>query len=185
MLSLWLLLLVNCHEPPAPLTPEEIEVRVKGQPEVFLHEGDRVELEGLEGIYLGMPEAEALAVLRLRCARFVELKGGVMRESSTFKGCLTPNDPKTYAIRVGLTERADNRVFTLEVQRRHIELTVVRARFVQKFPDLRVDIPKRGVLTMEAGLYNLFADNDGGADGPTHILIGLSDAAVAKLNQNK
>lgn len=171
-----------CHEPPPPLTPDKIAELVKGQPHILVNKDGKVTLEGLEEVYLGMSEEEALAALKPRCKRFVELTGGVMRESSVFKGCLTPDDPQTYAIRVGLTKRASNRVFTLEVERRPVSLQVIRARFVEMFPNPRLDLPKRGALTMESGIYNLFADIDEGVDGPTHILIGLSDAGVEALN---
>ena len=175
--------LLGCHEPPSPPSAEDIADLTKDQPLLFVATGEprKVTLQGLEQFYLGMPEDEAMAQIKTFCKRPVELKGGVGREQSEFRGCLTPDHDELYAFRIGFNKTISNRVFTLEVKRRPTDLKVVRARFYEQFGDVKVDLPKRGTLRMETPELNLFADIDDGKSGPTHILLGLTDAEVAKL----
>lgn len=183
ILIIFAFVLAGCHEPPLPPSEDDIARTTEGQPQLFVVESgpERVTLEGLEGFYLGMSEADAMTEIKTFCKRPVELKGGVGREQSEFRGCLTPDHEELYAFRIGFNKTISNRVFTLETKRRPVDLKVVRARFYERFADVKVDLPKRGTLRMETAKLNLFADIDDGKSGPTHILLGLTDAEVAKL----
>ena len=183
LLFLAVFVLWGCHEPPTPPSADDIAQITEGQPELFIVSDSprRVTLQGLEDFYLGMSEEDAMAQIKKFCRRPVELKGGVGREQSEFRGCLTPDHDELYAFRIGFNKTVSNRVFTLEVKRRPTDLKVVRARFYERFQDVKVDLPKRGTLRMETAEFNLFSDIDDGKSGPTHILLGLTDAEVAKL----
>lgn len=171
----------GCDRTESPMPPEAIDAAVEGQPEIFVVSDGGMTLEGIEGLYLGQPEEDALSYMKSQCDRFVELSPGVGRRESRFKGCTTPEHAFMYSFRVGFNDRIDGRVFTLEVKRRNIGAEVVRARFTQRTTELDVDLIRPGVVRMETPDYNMFADWDEGGAGPTHILVGLSDASVAKL----
>lgn len=173
---------VACRDQNPPLTDTEIEKITRDAPEVVVERNGRLSLEGLDGLYLGQDQESALAWMNEQCERFVTLEGGVRREASTFKGCDTPGHDFLYSFRVGFTSRADDRVFTLELKRRNLPAEVVRARFSQHAEDVHEQVVRPGIVRVESARHNFFADWDEGAQGPTHILIGLSDDGVKSLN---
>lgn len=172
--------LLGCQSPPPPPTAEELAAIPADAPSIFVG-GEQVGLEGLSGLYLGQTQEDAERVMRTMCKRFVELDGGWKRGNTMFKGCHLPDDPMMYTFRVGFSPKLNNRVFTLEVKRRHVDQDLVRKRAWQIFGPLKFDYVRTGFLRFETAKLNIFSDWEDGANGPTHILIGLTDAEVARL----
>ena len=167
---------IGCQQRPEPPTQQEIDAIPADAPVLFVG-APRVSLEGLDGIWLGQSQQEAEAVMSKMCKRFVELK----EPHAVFKGCHLPDHKFIYSFRVGFSPKIENRVFTLETKRRPVDQALVRKRFWQAFPTLKTDYVRQGLLKAETGTYNMFADWEDGMDGPAHILVGLSDAEVARL----
>lgn len=176
-------LLCACQAPPPPPTAAEIAALPKDAPAVFVAP-PRASLEGLDGLYLGQPQADALKIMETMCSRFVELEGGWKRANTSFKGCHLAGHPTLYTFRVGFNPAIQNRVFTLEVKRRSLQQDLVRKRFWQHFNDIQSDFYRVGMLKGETPAYNMFADWEEGLDGPTHLLLGLTDAEVERLKSS-
>lgn len=184
LLSLIMLTIaMGCKDQNPSLTEAEIDEITRDAPQVVVQVGDRLSLEGLEGLYLGQPQDEALEWMEKRCNRFVSLEGGIRREESTFKGCDTPKHEFLYSFRVGFTGRASDRVFTLELKRRNLEPELVRARFAEHAGEIETEVVRPGITRVETARHKMYADWDEGAKGPTHILVGLSEEAVSALNR--
>lgn len=174
------IMMVGCQDRPAPPTEQEIAAIASDAPKVFIG-GKEASLEGLDGIWLGQSQADAEAVMKTMCSRFVELDGGWQRAHTIFKGCHLPDDSVLYTFRVGFNPKIQNRVFTVEVKRRYVPQNLVRKRFFQNFAPVNVDYVRAGMLKAETPTTNMFADWEEGVDGPTHILLGLSDVEVDRL----
>ncbi len=172
---------LGCREKTPPLTDAEIAEITKDGASVIVERDEGLTLEGLEGVYLGQSMGDAVEWMEKHCKRFVSLEGGIRREGSRFRGCDTPDHEFLYSFRVGFTERADNRVFTLELKRRNLEPKLVRARFHQHVSKMNREVVRPAIIRVEGARYNMYADWDEGADGPTHILIGLTDEGVNAL----
>lgn len=174
------LFVTACQSPPPPPTAADIAAIPADAPDIFVR-GDRVGFVGIEDLYLGQSEADALEAMGKMCKRLVDLKGGWQRANTTFKGCHLTDHALLYTFRVGFNPKIGNRVFTLEVKRRQLDENLVRLRFWERFDGVTKELARRGLLQAETPKYNFFADWEDGMDGPAHLLVGLSDAEVDRL----
>lgn len=172
-------MLVACDGPtPTGPSAERIEALTQDAPQLFTTEPPQ--LEGLEGLYLGMPKEQALEVLSTMCTRLIELDGGRFRGGTYFRGCHTPNHPFLFSFRVGFHPKLNDAIFTLEVKRKPVEQDVVIARIWQKIEGIHTQMIRRAIVRVEAARFNVFADWDDGRDAPTHLLIGFSEAEIER-----
>ncbi len=155
-----------------PLSAEEIRYAVQGQPKIFLEREGSLALEGVDGLYLGQEEQEALAVLEKHCGRLEVYDGGWRHKGAVFKGCIIEKDGETRTIRAGFWPHNGNRVSTLEIKHYNFSPLVVRARFTEFADALTEDIPRPGAVIMASTRFRLFASWDDGATGATHITVG-------------
>ncbi|MFU8806439.1 MAG: hypothetical protein ACNA8W_21685 [Bradymonadaceae bacterium] len=165
---------LGCQSRKAPqLTPEEIAQIVEGQPRIFIEKEGALTLEGVEELYLGQSEADAMAILERICAVVEVYEGGWRHKDAAFKGCIVEDGAHLKTIRAGFWPHNDNRVSTLEIKEAGHDPKLVRARFTEVGGPLSEDMPRPGVLIMASERYRLFANWDEGAKGPTHITIGF------------
>jgi hypothetical protein len=168
-------LLPACDRTVEPPSAEERETILKDAPEIFTTHGDNATFQGVESIYLGQPKDEALAALAEFCPKTMEYRGGRLSEEAWFRGCVfrKPEGP-IVSVRVGFWPRLDDQVSTLEVKRTDIGLDATRERFREFADELTLDVPRPGMIEMRAQKYQMLADIDEGAEGPTHITFGYS-----------
>lgn len=153
---------------------------LKDFPEVFTL--DPGKLEGLEGLYLGQPKEEALEVMKGMCKRLIELDGGRFRGGTYFRGCHTPSHPQNFSFRVGFNPRIGDAVFTLEVKRKTLSQSGVRARAWERIEGIDKELFRRGIVRIEAKKYNFLANWDDGKNGPTHIILGYSEPELERIS---
>lgn len=156
-----------------PLTDEEVEELTDGQPQIFVRQHGTLTLEGIENLYLGQEQDEAMEALDEYCETIKVFDGGWRHSDAVFKGCNVYAGDDSMTLRAGFWPFNDDRVSTLEIQSRPIPQSVVRARFVQIADELSEDLPRRGLLRMASTRYRLIASWDDGADEPPHIIIGF------------
>lgn len=174
------LLLTACDRKLPPPSEEEREAILQDAPEIIVTEDDRISLAGIDSLYLGQPNDEALAALAELCPKTMDYNTGEIGESASFRGCVF-SEPKgeVRSVRVGFWPKIDDRLATLEVKRADIELEAVRERFRDFVDDeLTVDLLRSGLLEMRSTKYQLMADTDDGPQGPTHITMGYSPKYV-------
>jgi hypothetical protein len=155
------------------MSPEEIAEAVAGQPVIFVEKSGGLAFEGVEQLYLGQPEADAMATLESLCAVIEVYEGGWRHRNAVFKGCIIEEGSRIRTIRAGFWPHNDNRVSTLELKEASLDPRLVRARFTQVAGPLREDLPRPGVLIMTSDRYRLFANWDEGRHGPTHLTMGF------------
>lgn len=156
-----------------PMTPDEIARHTQDQPQIFVEKNGALTLEGIEELYLGQPQHEAMAVLNEICPVIETFDGGWRHNHAVFKGCIIDDGHHTKTLRAGFWPHNDNRVSTLEIKDRTLSLPLVRARFSQIADSLTEDLPRRAILMMASPQYRLFANWDDGEDGFAHIIIGF------------
>ena len=179
-----LLTTVGCEQSPDRPSPEEVERILDGAPEVIRETDSGATLEGLEGIWLGQPQDDALDALAEMCPDTMEYRLQHTAEKAWFRGCEFDR-PKgsIHSIRVGFWPSIGNRVATLEVKRDDVGLPVVRERFRKFTGGVRRDMVRSGYLEMRAERYQLLADRDEGKEGPTHITMGFSRSYAERFDE--
>jgi len=179
-----LLALAACDKSPTPeLTKKQVTSLVDGAPKVFVDDGDRVTLEGLEDFHLGQSEKDAMQAIKKRCRHPVVLQGGWMRGYTFFKGCPTPDDPVVQSFRIGFHPDIDNRVFTVELERRNVTPDVLRARFYDRFGTPTEELVRPGIVEDSTARLHVFADWDDGLKGPTHVIVGYRPEIVEEMQK--
>ena len=156
-----------------PLDDGEIQALTEGQPEIFVQKKGTLTLEGIEDLYLGQSNEEAMEVLDEYCDVIKTFDGGWRHSDAVFKGCNIDAGDHYKTIRAGFWPFNDDRVSTLEIQDRVIPMDVVRARFSEISDALEEDLPRRGLLMMASNEYRMLANWDDGLDEPAHITIGF------------
>jgi hypothetical protein len=177
-------LLSACDRTVPPPTAEEQQAILEDAPEIFATRGDNATLKGIETIYLGQPKDDALEALADFCPKTMEYRGGRLSDDAWFRGCVL-REPKgpIVSIRVGFWPRLGDQVSTLEVKRNDIGIDAARERFRQFADEVIFDIPHPGMVEMRAPKYQMIADIDEGADGPTHITFGYSRKWAKQLEE--
>lgn len=175
LLLLVSLILPACDRKAEPPSPEERQAILQDAPSIFTRVDGNATLRGIENLYLGQSRDEALDELSEMCPRAMEYRTGEEKEKAWFRGCVfrQARGP-IVSVRVGFWPRLDNRVSTLEVKRADIGLEAVRERFREFVDEVTVDLPRPGLLEMRAKKYQIMADIDEGAEGPTHITLGYT-----------
>jgi hypothetical protein len=156
-----------------PLSPQEVAEVTKGQPLIFVENKGGLSFEGLEGLYLGQSEGEAMAVLEELCRVIEVFEGGWRHRNAVFKGCIIEEEGQVKTIRAGFWPHKDHQLSTLELKEKNFSPKLVRARFTALAGPLSQDMPRPGALIMVSERYRLFANWDAGRDGPTHLTMGL------------
>ena len=179
-----LVLLAGCERKVEPPGAEERQAILKEAPKVFGTVDDHATLRGVEALYLGQSKDEALDKLGELCPKTMEYRAGEMGGNAWFRGCVfdEPRGP-IQSMRVGFWPRVDDRVATLEVKRTDIALKAVRERFRDFADEITVDLPRAGILEMRSKKYQLMADVDEGAEGPTHITLGYTQGWADQLQK--
>jgi hypothetical protein len=176
------LALTACDRTVEPPSPEQRASILKGAPQVFATHDDHVTMAGIETIYLGQPKDAALEALAEFCPKTMEYRGGKLAEDAWFRGCVfqEPIGP-IVSIRIGFWPRLGDQVSTLEVKRNDVRLDAVRERFRELVGDVTFDVPHPGMVEMRAQKFQMIADIDEGAQGPTHITFGYSRPWAKRL----
>ena len=168
-------LLPACDSKIDPPSVEQQEAILKNAPEIFSTRDGHATLRGIEALYLGQSKDEALEEIAKLCPDAMEYRTGEMSEKAWFRGCVLrePRGP-IVSVRVGFWPRIGDRVATLEVKHTNIGLDAVRERFRDFADTVETDLPRPGILEMRAQKYQLMADIDEGAKGPSHITLGYT-----------
>lgn len=170
--------LLGCKPRDVAPTAEEHAAILKDAPELFVAEqGERGPgLVGIGAIYLGQPKDAALAELAKICPKTMEYRAGKAGEDAWFRGCVLKGGGQhgILSVRVGFWPRIGDRVSTLDIKRDNITLAQARERFREIVPELIGEYPHPGLVEMHGEKYQMIADIDDGADGPTHIVIGYT-----------
>jgi len=170
--------LVACKPRDVAPTPEEHAAILKDAPELFVPErGERGPgLAGIGDIYLGQDKDAALAELAKICPKTMEYRAGKAGEDAWFRGCVLKSSEQhgILSVRVGFWPRIGDRVSTLDVKRDNITLEQARERFREIVPELKGEYPHPGLVEMHGEKYQMLADIDEGADGPTHVVVGYT-----------
>ncbi|QDG50016.1 hypothetical protein FIV42_04445 [Persicimonas caeni] len=178
------ILLTACDNRVEPPSAEERQAILKDAPEVFATRDDHATLKGIETLYLGQPKDDALDALAEFCPKTMEYKGGDFAQNAWFRGCVF-REPRgaLISVRVGFWPKLDDQVATLEVKRTDVKLEAVRERFRDFVDEVTFDVPRAGILEMRSEKYQIHADIDEGADGPTHITMGYTQNWAEKLEK--
>lgn len=156
-----------------PMSPQEIAEVTQGQPLIFVENQGGLSFEGMESLYLGQSEGEAMAVLEELCRVIEVFEGGWRHRDAVFKGCIIEEEGRVKTIRAGFWPHKDNQLSTLELKEKNYSPKLVRARFTAVAGPLSQDMPRPGALIMVSQRYRLFANWDEGRDAPTHLTMGL------------
>lgn len=167
--------LTACDNKLPPPSAEERQAILNDAPEVFATHDDHITLSGIETLYLGQSKGEALEALAAFCPKTMEYRGGEFAENAWFRGCVfrEPIGP-IVSLRVGFWPKLGDQVATLEIKRNDVKLDAVRERFRDFADEVTFDVPRAGILEMRSKKYQIHADIDEGADGPTHITLGFT-----------
>lgn len=166
----------GCKRPGPPSPKERAEI-LKGAPEIFVPEtAERgPSFAGIGEIYLGQESDAALQELEKLCPKTMEYRAGDVGENAWFRGCVLKQPVGgILSVRVGFWPKLDERVATLDIKRDDITLGQARERFREFVDELRADYPHPGIVEMRGDKYQMMADIDEGADGPTHIALGYT-----------
>lgn len=176
--------LAACDNKVPPPSAEERQAILEDAPEIFAAHDDHVTLDGIETIYLGQPKEEALEALGEYCPKTMEYRGGDFAKNAWFRGCVF-REPRgaVVSVRVGFWPKLGDQVATLEVKRNDVKLDVVRERFRDFADDVTFDVPRAGILEMRTKKYQIHADIDEGAEGPTHITLGYTQDWAKELEK--
>ena len=156
-----------------PLSDADIQRLTEGEPQIFVEKNGTLTLEGIEDLYLGQSKEDAMKVLTDYCGTLEVFDGGWRHNQAVFKGCIIDDGPQTKTLRAGFWPHNGDRLSTLEIKDRPLNLAVVRARFSEFADELTEDLPRRGILMMATPDYRLFANWDEGQHGHAHLIIGF------------